>query len=173
MEKKQYVLRTMALQVVKHSISMEEIKEEVAAVKREMIAKQETFDLLIVVDGQERRVPFDVGKDACPVAIFPFKDQDIYISLDESGECLYPRSEQSNLPSVGFMEEVMDVRPELNERLRQLGKPILSGQYWVRGYSLDICYWYVLIRKNEIKRDFGDAEAVGKVRLVGFYKVEA
>ena len=129
----------------------------------------ETFDLVCLVDGKPTRVPFEEGKDKNPIGICPKKKLKSYLSLEETGMVSYPDlSEKDKLADEDLCILFMEVRPELNERLRELGKPILSGDYWINGHELSgIGYWMARIREDKLKVDYYDAQHKAKVRKIG------
>lgn len=92
------------------------------------------FDLLVFIDDIPQRLPFAEGKKLNPVAIFPFNDS-FYIELKETEVFGYPINFQERLPSVENFNRLSDVISELNERLQELGAPVLGGSYWLNDGS--------------------------------------
>lgn len=129
----------------------------------------ETFDLLCEINGVLKRVPYETGKDLDPKAIFPRKNLKFYLSFEETGMVPYPPlSEKDKLADEDLCTLLMEVRPELNERLRELGKPILSGDYWLNGHELSgTGYWMARIREDQLKVDYYDAKHKAKIRIIG------
>ncbi len=131
---------------------------------------EETFDLLVEVFGERKRVPFESGKDMSPLAIFPRKNLKFYIELDESGMVPFPDEKaKAEFPDEEIAVLIQEVRDELNEKLRELGKPILSGDYWMNGHELSghIGYWMARFRDGKLKVDYYDATRKAKIRRFG------
>ncbi len=132
--------------------------------------EEERFDLLCDVNGTLTRVPFEKGKDLEPIGIFPFNSSNLYLLLDETGMVAFPPvEEKKNLPDDTLCNLLMDNRPGLNEKLRELGKPILSGEYWLNGHehSDHIGYWMAIIRQDSLKVGYDYKDRRAKVRKIG------
>lgn len=155
--------------------AMDESEVSVAEISAALRARQhpkvdETFDLLIVENGGYKRVAFDAGKDASPVAIFPRKNLKFFLELDETGMVLFPDAKaKEDFPDEEIATLIMDVRDQLNEKLRELGKPILSGDYWLNGHELNghIGYWMARFRDGRLIVDFFNASRKAKIRKIG------
>lgn len=132
--------------------------------------KNETFDLVCEIDGKLTRVSFEDGKDKNPIGICPKKKHNFFLFLDETGMVEFPDiNEKSNLADEVLCRLMMEVRPELNEKLRELGKPILSGDYWINGHEHSgIGYWMARIRQDKLIVDYFDARHTAKVRKIGY-----
>jgi len=142
------------------------------AVKAQQCPKEEeNFDLLCNINGKLTRVSFEQGKDMAPIAIFPFNKSNFYLMLDETGMVTFPPvEEKKDLMDDTQCTLVTTNRTELNEKLRELGKPILSGAYWLNGHEHGdhIGYWKAVIRGSnipDIGYDYKDDQA--KVRKCG------
>lgn len=167
---KELVLQDIVRTMAEHNITIGDVDNAQKEYKRAQFAEKETFDLLVDISGERKRVSFEEGRTENFVAIYPFKDSDVYLELDETGETEYPPLENQNrLAHVDFIGAVMSVRPELNEKLRQLGKPILSGRYWVKGYEHPghAGYWEVQVRQDKMDTGYGNPGVRAKVRYVG------
>ena len=122
--------------------AMDESEVSVADISAALRARQhpkpeENFDLLIESFGELKRVPFETGKNMAPLGIFPRNGLKFYIELDETGMVPFPELEtKSTLIDEEMATLIMEVRNELNDKLRELGKPILSGDYWTNGHEL-------------------------------------
>ena len=129
----------------------------------------ETFDLVYEADGKFIRVPYEEGKDKNPIGIIPRKKYNFFLYLDETGMSPFPPIEEKDqLPDEVLCNLLMDVRPELNEKLRELGKPILSGNYWLNGHEFSgIGYWMAHIREDVLKVDYYNIKHTAKVRKIG------
>lgn len=130
---------------------------------------EENFDLLIESFGELKRVPFETGKNMAPLGIFPRNGLKFYIELDETGMVSFPELEtKSTLIDEEMATLIMEVRNELNDKLRELGKPILSGDYWMNGHELSgIGYWMAKYRDGKLKVDYYDASRKAKIRKFG------
>lgn len=130
---------------------------------------EETFDLLCEINGSLKRVPYETGKELAPKAIFPRKNLKFYLSLEETGMVPYPKEdEKDKLADEDLCTLLMEIRPELNEKLRELGKPLLSGDYWLNGHELSgIGYWMARIREDQLKVDYYDSLHRAKIRHIG------
>lgn len=129
----------------------------------------ESFDLLIESFGELKRVPFETGKNMAPLGIFPRNGLKFFIELDETGMVPFPELEtKSTLIDEEMATLIMEVRNELNDKLRELGKPILSGDYWMNGHELSgIGYWMAKYRDGKLKVDYYDASRKAKIRKFG------
>lgn len=147
------------------------VAEISAAMRARLYPKpDETYDLLVEVFGEKKRVAFESGKNMSPIAIFPRKDLKFYIELDETPMTEFPSEEEKS----NFMDEematlVQGVRDGLNDKLRELGKPILSGDYWLNGHELPghIGYHIARFRDGRLEADYYDAYHRAKVRRFG------
>lgn len=130
---------------------------------------EEKFDLLIESFGELKRVPFDTGKNMAPLGIFPRNGLKFYIELDETGMVPFPElATKDKLPDEEMATLMSEVRNELNEKLRELGKPLLSGDYWMNGHELSgIGYWMAKYRDGKLRVDYYDASRRAKIRKFG------
>ena len=154
--------------------AMDESEVSVADISAALRARQhpkpeENFDLLIESFGELKRVPFETGKNMAPLGIFPRNGLKFYIELDETGMVPFPELEtKSTLIDEEMATLIMEVRNELNDKLRELGKPILSGDYWMNGHELSgIGYWMAKYRDGKLKVDYYDASRKAKIRKFG------
>ena len=150
-------------------ITIEDIKEVEENARRPKNPRP--FDLLIIVNGAKMRVPFDEGKDKNPIAIFPRKDLTSFLYLDEEPETTCPAKleDRRTLLTENFSALLSDVRPELNARLRQLGKPELLGDYWGYAHEFSGCGYYMArfdFRKH-LEFNYYDAKHRAKIRRMG------
>lgn len=150
-----------------NNITVADINAMIKAQSRPQI--NESFDLLCEVNGTRKRLPFDTGKDLNPIAIFPRQNLKFFLSLEETGMIPFPPvKDKDQLLDEDLCTLLMDVRPELNEKLRELGKPILSGDYWLNGHEFSgVGYWIANIREDRLRVDYYDARSVAKVRHIG------
>ena len=155
--------------MLENGITIKDVEMAVKDLKEKRVAG-ETFDLLIETFGEKVRVSFNDGKNQSPVAIFPFKDKDVYISLDETGEVEYPSfKKQAQLPLLEMVKELVEsgVVKALNERLSQLGKPILFGSYWVKGFDHfghQVSYCIADVHGEKVEPINGDLYSKAKFR---------
>ena len=146
------------------------VSEILAAQKAKNNPKvEETFDLLCEINGEMKRVPFETGRDLNPKAIFPRKNLKFWLELDETGMIQFPaEKEKDRLLDEDLCTLVLEVRTELNEKLRELGKPLFSGEYWMNGHELSgIGYWMAIIREDRMRIDYYDSTRKAKVRYIG------
>lgn len=155
--------------------AMDESEVSVADISAALRARQhpkpeENFDLLIESFGELKRVPFETGKNMAPLGIFPRNGLKFYLELDETGMVPFPDEKaKAEFPDEEMCTLMQDVRNELNEKLRELGKPILSGDYWLNGHELPghIGYHMARFRDGKLKVDYYDASRKAKVRKFG------
>lgn len=147
-----------------NEITVDDITQALHALKN-----AETFDLICEIDGKFARVPFDEGKSKNPVGIVPRKKYPFFLYLDETGMSAFPPIEEKDqLLDELICNLLMDVRPELNEKLRELGKAILSGDYWLNGHEFSgVGYWMAHIREDKLKVDYDNTKHTAKVRKIG------
>jgi hypothetical protein len=148
-------------------ISVSDISSALRA--RQHPKPEENFDLLIESFGKLKRVPFETGKNMAPLGIFPRNGLKFYIELDETPMVPFPELKtKSELIDEEMATLIMEVRNELNDKLRELGKPILSGDYWMDGHELSgIGYWMAKYRDGKLKVDYYDASRRAKIRKFG------
>lgn len=154
--------------------AMDECEVSVADISAALRARQhpkpeENFDLLIESFGELKRVPFETGKNMAPLGIFPRNSLKFYIKLEETGMVPFPELEtKDSLIDEEMATLISEVRNELNEKLRELGKPILSGDYWMNGHELSgIGYWIAKFRDGKLRVDYYDASRKAKIRKFG------
>lgn len=132
------------------------------------ITKRENscFDLLC--DGN--RVPFSEGKNKNPVGIFPFKDEDTYLSLKESEDCLRRDANSRFFPSRKFWERCFEIKDELNWRLKMLQSKPLEGDYFTTCDYQNGANWIVSFDENKtgyLFADYYNSNELAKARYVG------
>ena len=166
MEKKQTIAQILDM-MRENEISLQDIKEARLAALRPKCT--ENFDLLVVVDGMPQRLSFDEGKNLAPTAILPFKDAPFYMELKETAAGDYPVILKDKLPGVNTFQRMADIMPELNEKLKELGRPIFEGTYWLNGHEWSgIGYWVGKVHKNKVDTTYMDERHKAKVRLLGY-----
>ena len=130
----------------------------------------ETFDLVCLINGVLTRIPFEKGRELSPVGIFPRKNLKFFLELDETGEISFPSVEEKReMPDDDLFTLISEVRPELNEKLRELGKPLVSGNYWLNGHEVGdhIGYWIAHMRDDKLVVDYDNKTSRAKVRKIG------
>lgn len=93
------------------------------------------FDLLMRNELNTLRVPFrkrDEFKELEVVGIFPFKEKNFYLKLEELSETKRSYAYEYKLPSVKEFESLFEIRNSLNKALILLNKPILNGYYFAK-----------------------------------------
>ena len=152
-----------------HGITVADIKDALENARRPKNPR--AFDLLIEVNGAKMRVSFDEGKDKNPIAIFPRSDLNSFLYLDETQETTCPAKldDRRSLLTENFSGLLWDVRPELNARLRQLGKPELTGDYWGYAHEYSGCGYYMarFDFKKHLEFTYYDAKHRAKIRRMG------
>ncbi|MBQ8870261.1 MAG: hypothetical protein IJ019_02665 [Alphaproteobacteria bacterium] len=123
-------LKTM-LQIVaimqQESISVDEIKEGLKVWNK----KNREFDLLCAIGGRPQRLRFECGKHFNPIGIFPFADSDFYVVFDRLDQETNRHNINNNrLPVMEDWKKICQVKELLNERLEELGKQELEGEYF-------------------------------------------
>lgn len=130
---------------------------------------EETFDLLCEVNGELKRLPFETGRDLNPKGIFPRKNLKFWLSLDETGMLPFPDpKDKDKLPDEDISILLQEVRHELNDKLSELGKAPLRGDYWLNGHELSgIGFWMARFYEGVLKVDYYDSSHKAKVRYIG------
>jgi len=125
----------------------------------------ESFDLFCY----GKRVSFDFGKIIGASGIFPFKDSNIYFELTETDETLRNEAEENRLPDKDFCENVYGVENELNERLKELGCPPLSGSYFATSDYISGANWIVGFDDDAecMPADYYNNDEKAKIRYIG------
>ena len=97
------------------------------------------FDLLCLINGEKKRVPFSDRHKGEPIGIFPFKHEPEYIELKEVDNKKHtdPDVDQSRLLDEHFCDRVSKIVHTLNNYLKMLGKPPLDLK---EGYLADSSY---------------------------------
>lgn len=107
---------------------------------------QQKFDLLCLIDGVPKRLPFDEGRTKNPIAVFPFAG-DWYLELAQDEGVLRHRVTESRLPDRDIWLEIYKIQDPLNIQLRAMGCPPLEGMYFARGGRLN---WVVTFDGNRV-----------------------
>lgn len=167
MKTKEEALRVILGAMDESEVSIAEISAALRA--RQHPKPEENFDLLVESFGELKRVPFDTGKNLAPLGIFPRNGLKFYIELDETPTVPFPDlAVKAELPDEEMAVLMAEVRNELNEKLRELGKPLLSGDYWLNGHELSgTGYWMAKFRDGKLRVDYYDASRRAKIRKFG------
>ena len=127
------------------------------------------FDLLCRVDGEEKRLPFEEGKNNNPIGLFPFKEDSHYIEFAEVSECTRIHADETGLPTVGFFQEILPLMDEINACLKDLKQPVLDGYYFAN--KQDNLNWIVYLSGNdeaeELSVDYYGRAETAKIRYLG------
>lgn len=107
---------------------------------------QQKFDLLCLVNGVPKRLPFDEGRTKNPLAIFPFAGN-WYLELAQDEKMLRHHINEARLPDRDIWLEVYKIQDQLNLQLRAMGRPLLQGTYFSRGGGLN---WVVTFDGNRV-----------------------
>ena len=168
MKKEEALSKILAIMDEQCELSVADISAALRA--RQHPKPEESFDLLVEVFGEKKRVPFESGKGMSPIGIFPRNGLKFYIDLDETAMVEFPNEEaKAEFPDEEMCTLMQDVRNELNDKLRELGKPILSGDYWLNGHELSghIGYHMAKFRDGKLKVDYYDSSRRAKIRKFG------
>lgn len=128
-----------------------------------------SFDVLIDSDGIQKRVPFKGRTGETILGLFPFKDDNHYLTLRED-EILRPFADEDGLPTIDFCERLLPLLPKINEAFGFLGKPILKGCYYARANRADGMNWIVGFDENNLaslSSDYYESWDMAKARYVG------
>lgn len=139
-EKKEQILQIVQI-MRQFEISIDEIETEYNALPS--APKYETlyaFDLLMKNEQRTLRVPFrkiNEFKGFDIVGIFPFKERNFYLKLEERKETKRDYVYEPALPSLNDFQDIFLIRHSLNKALRLLQKPVMDGYYFAkRGLSM-------------------------------------
>ena len=113
--------------MAEHDVSVNEI---VQAGNCQVYKDWHAFDLLCVSDGRLLRTSFLEGKELNPIAIFPFADNNIALFLREcqaEERCFVT---EQDVPSIEYWKNIDGIKTELNQKLTELGAPIVDGVYF-------------------------------------------
>ena len=85
--------------------------------KEEMLSQEEIgdeFDVLCLINGRQKRVPFSHRHLGEPIGIFPFKDEPEYIELDEIENKKHNDGDvkDEHLLNVEFCERVYKIKAQ-------------------------------------------------------------
>ena len=106
---------------------------EIADARRRLFHNDyQAFDLLCLCSTEKTlfRTSFEKGKDLHPIAIFPFADNNIALFLREcqvEERCFVV---EQDVPSVEYWKNIDAIRDKLNQKLVELGAPIVEGVYF-------------------------------------------
>ena len=106
---------------------------EVVEYRRRLIRNDhQPFDLLCVCStaSQLFRTTFEKGKNLHPIAIFPFANNNISLFLHECGPEQRCFVAEQDVPSVEYWKSIDAIKDELNQKLKELGAPIVDGVYF-------------------------------------------
>lgn len=130
------------------------------------------FDLLCLIEGQEKRVLFSQRHLGKPLGIFPFKNKPEYIELDELKDKKHIEVDVKRLLDEKFCNQVYDIKNQLNVYLQALNKPILQGEYLADSSYMPGCGWIVGFDENKtgkLSSDYYGGTVPAKLRYMGRY----
>ena len=132
------------------------------------------FDLLCVVDGQKKRLPFSTGRQLSPIAIFPFAHDAHYIELDEQENKKHTDKDVDNsrLLDREFCEHVYKIKDRINLYLQALNKPLLQGGYLAESNYMHGSGWIIGFDDNEfntLASDYYGGNLPEKLRYSGTF----
>lgn len=93
--------------------------------------ERENFDVLCLIKGKKKRLPFKDRGDHSVIGIFPFSDEPAYIELEETENKAHKDKDvkERHLPDVDFCERLSEIIKPLNACLTMLNSPTLQGCY--------------------------------------------
>lgn len=131
------------------------------------------FDLLCHGhDATLLRLPFETGRKFSPIGIFPFSNDNRYISLDEREDKKHTDKdvETKYLLDVDFGCAVDKVKDRLNIHLKKLKKPILDGTYLADCQHMRGCGWLIDFNvKHGFSSDYYGGNEKAKCRYQGTF----
>ena len=159
---KRQIIEQIRVLMKEYDISLSEIAYKQDKPKKVDIC----FDLLCMIGGQYKRLPFYTGKDRNPIAIFPFSDSNIALRLDEKPEQSRYGLAESNIPTTMYWTQVFAIRNHLNMALKELGEPIIDGYYFAEPMIGSRPSWIVGFRDDykTMPSDYYDSDEKAKVR---------
>ena len=130
MTDKQEVLRQIAEMIAQNGVTLDEVTD---AVNHLPILEQ--FDVAVVKDGFNLRVPFSKRDKMEVIGIFPFKDCDYYLNLSEinyktRAQASKEAKDNEAIPPIWFWQKVANISTSLNNALKQLDALPISGTYF-------------------------------------------
>lgn len=144
MKKTEVVQKVVGLMCT-YGVSMSDIE---AGLK--MMPVKITFDLAVKEDDDcIVRIPFAtnsvIARDKI-AGIYPFKDCDYYLCLEEDAYMHGFKAERHQLPKEGYMRRLAEIREPLNKALIELGAKPLEGIYFSRPDETDNLLDYMVVR---------------------------
>ena len=127
------------------------------------------FDLLCLVSNKLVRLPFAEGKNYNPQGLYPFKNDNRYIRVMESGMIYRRFADENLLLREDFCKQIYPLRKQINKALSLLNKPLLQGCYFAVGKTLSDQNWIVSFDDNPTNRlasDYYD-DVPAKARYFG------
>lgn len=149
------ILKKIAHLMKKHHLTTDEViaflQSSTAAVSQELSAPLNSdnlelcqFDLLCSVGWNMKRVPWQEGVYNNPRGLFPFKDDNRYLALQNVDSVISRAYVVKNcLPTIDFFKKISPLLPQINEAMAKLHQPELSGCYYARANELDSKNWIV------------------------------
>ena len=150
------------------------LKKNRRPIKVTPIELSDEFDLLCIVDGKPKRLPFNTGRSLSPLAIFPFPNDTHYIELDEQEEKKHTDKDvdTSRLLDREFCDYVFKIKNRLNLYLKALHKPLLEGCYLADSNYMQGCGWIIGFDDNEfntLPSDYYGGNLPAKLRYSGTF----
>lgn len=169
---KEKALQEIVQIMQEHNLTLDDIAAFVGADIPEqslstMLSKV-SCDVLIDSDGIQKRVPFEERTGKTILGLFPFKDDNHYLTLWED-ESFRKFVDEERLPTIDFCERILPLLPKINRALDILGKPRLQGEYYARTNRSDGLNWIVAFDENNLTSlsdDYYDSPEMAKVRYV-------
>ncbi len=126
------------------------------------------FDVLCIVDGQKVRLPFSKRNIGEPIGIFPF-DGPEYIEFDEVENKKHTDKDvdESRLLDERFCSgDVSKVADRLNLYLKEMGKPVLEGEYLADSPYMKGAGWII---RFDGSSDYYGGNIPAKLRYMGYF----
>jgi len=140
----------------------------------ELTKLMDEFDLLCIVNGRKKRLPFSIGRQLSPIAIFPFTKDAHYIELDEQEGRKHTDKDvdTSRLLDREFCDHVYKIKDRLNLYLKALNKPLLKGTYLADSNYMQGTGWIIGFDDNDfhtLSSDYYGGNLEAKLRYSGTF----
>lgn len=168
MRKKSPSLKELSKYLQNHEVAIKTVKP---------CELNDEFDLLCIVDGKKKRLPFSTGRQLSPIAIFPFAKDAHYIELDEQEGKKHTDEDvdESRLLDRGFCDHVYKIKDRLNLYLEALNKPLLKGGYLADSNYMQGTGWIIGFddnKYNTLASDYYGGNLEAKLRYSGTFNGE-
>lgn len=168
---KEKALQEIVQIMQEHNLTLDDIAAFVGADIPEqslstMLSKV-SCDVLIDSDGIQKRVPFEERTGKTILGLFPFKDDNHYLTLWED-ESFRKFVDEERLPTIDFCKRLLPVLPIINDAFALLGKPpLMKGGYYAHASEDDNRNYIVSFECiSQLHCERHDMSALAKARYV-------